>query len=135
MMENNLPEPPAIIELRRDAEAIARLRLYGDDCAMMGWTGDYRSNSPVVAFLAKSEASNTSTIKAVEILLEQPSEAIYLWSVEFLKQDTMKLAEFLSTTCPDLAQRFPNILVADGDEPETPQQFHAKLLSFVIRVS
>ena len=135
MMETNPQEPPAIIELRRDAQAIAWLRLYGDDCAMVGWTGDYRSSAPVVAFLAKSEASNTNTIKAVEILLEQTSEANYHWSVEFLKQDAMKLAEFLSTTCPDLAKRFPNILVADGDEPVTPQQFHAKLLSFVIRVS
>lgn len=135
MMETNPQEPPAVIELRRDAQAIALLRLYGDDCAMMGWTGDYRSSVPVVAFLAKSEASNTTTIKAVEILLEQTSEVNYRWSVEFFKQDAMKLAEFLSTTCPDLAKRFPNVLVADGDAPETPQQFHAKLLSFVIRVS
>ena len=65
-METNLQEPPAIIELRRDAQAIARLGLYGDDCVMMGWTGDYRSSAPVVAFLAKSEASNTTTIKAVK---------------------------------------------------------------------
>jgi hypothetical protein len=135
MIEINPQEPPAIIELHNDAQGIAQLRLYGDDCALMGWTGDYKSSAPVAAFLAKAEASNTDAAKAVEILLEQTSEAFYHWRLEFLEQDTMKLAEFLSITCPDLNQRFPDFLVADGDEPKTPQQFQMKLLSFVIRLS
>jgi hypothetical protein len=34
-----------------------------------------------------------------------------------------------------LALRFREILVADGDEPTTPEQVHTRLLSFRIRLS
>lgn len=135
MFDVDLPEPSAIVELREDARAIARLRLYGDDCVLMGWAGDYNSTVPVAAFLAKSEASNTDPAKAVTILLEQTGEESDLWRREYLDQDTMKLAEFLSITCPALAQSFPDILVANGQEPKTTQQFHEKLLSFMIKFS
>lgn len=135
MIEIALQEPLAIVELREDAEAIARLRLYGDDCVLMGWTGDFKSGAPVAAFLAKAEASNTDPAKAVKILLEQTDVEFDHWRLEYLDQDTMKLAEFLSITCPDLARRFPDVLVADGEEPKTPQHFHTRLLSFTVRLS
>lgn len=134
MNEIALQEPPAIVELREDAKAIAWLRLYGDDCVLMGWTGDYKSSAPVAVFLAKAEASNTDPANAVKILLEQTVEEFDHWRLEYLDQDTMKLAGFLSTTCPDLGRRFPDVLVADGDEPRTPQQFQMRLLSFMIRL-
>jgi hypothetical protein len=135
MIEIDLQEPPAIIELRDDAKAIARLRLYGDDCVLMGWTGDYKSVAPVAAFLAKAEALNVPQARAVTVLLEQTDDESARWRLEYLQQDSTKLAEFLSVTCPALALRFPEVLVADGDEPTTPEQFNTRLLNFTIRLS
>lgn len=135
MIQIDLQEPPAIVELRDDAKAVARLRLYRDDCVLMGWAGDHKSGAPVAAFLAKAEGLNTEPAEAVKILLEQTDEESELWRLEYLDHDTMKLAEFLSINCPVLALRFPEVLLSDGDEPKTPQQFHTRLLSFVIRLS
>jgi hypothetical protein len=135
MIEIDLQEPPAIIELRADAKAIAQLRLYGDDCVLMGWTGDYKSVAPVAAFLAKAEALDVDPPRAVTVLLEQTDEESAWWRQEYLQRDSSRLAEFLSVRCPALALRFPEVLVADGDEPTTPDQFNARLLSFVIRLS
>ena len=135
MIEIDLQEPPAIVELRDDAKAIARLRLYGDDCVLMGWAGDYKSGAPVAAFLAKAEALNVDQAGAVRLLLEQTEDESARWRREYLQQDSMKLAGFLSVNCPALALRFREILVADGDEPTTPEQFHTRLLSFRIRLS
>ena len=120
MIEIDLQEPPAIVELRDDAKAIAQLRLYGDDCVLMGWAGDYKSGAPVAAFLAKAEALNVDQAGAVRLLLEQTEDESARWRREYLQQDSMKLAGFLSVNCPALALRFGEILVADGDEPTTP---------------
>ncbi len=135
MIEIDLHEPPAIIELRDDAKAIARLRLYGDDCVLMGWTGDYKSDAPVAALLAKAEVLNVDQARAVTILLEQTADEFDGWHQAYVQKDPMKLAEFLSISCPALAVRFPEVLVADGDEPTTPEQFHTRMLSFIVRLS
>ena len=130
MIEIDLHEPPAIVELRNDATAIARLRLYGDDCVLMGWTGAYKSDAPVSAFLTKAETLRVDRARAVTMLLEHADIELNHWHWTFASQNLEKLAEFLSVSCPELATRFPEVLVADGDVPTTPDQFHAKLLSF-----
>lgn len=76
MAEVDIHTPPAIIELRDEAKAIARLRLYGDDCVLMGWTGDYRSEAPVAVFLQKADALVVDQAEAVTILLEQTQSEV-----------------------------------------------------------
>lgn len=134
MIEIELQEPPAIVELRNDAGAIARLRLYGDDCVLMGWTGEWKSDAPVTAFLAKGEALNVDLGRAVAILLEQAEYEMSAWRSGYIQNGSTNLAEFLSINCPALAAHFPATLVADGDEPTTAEQFHARMLRFTIRL-
>lgn len=134
MIAIDVQTPPAIIELRDDAEAIARLRLYGDDCLLMGWTGDYKSDAPVAVFLDKADDFLVDRAQAVTILLEQTENEIADWGMKYVHGASRELAEFLSATCPALAQRFPEVLIADGDEPMTPEQFHTRMLSFIVKL-
>lgn len=135
MFEIAIQQPPAISGIREDAKAVARLRVYGDDCVLMGWTGDYRSDAPVAVFLSKAEDGNISLTQAVTVLLEEMQSELDDWRMHYGQGASPQLADFLSATCPDLARRFPEMLVADGDEPITPEQFHAKMLTFTIRLS
>lgn len=135
MIVIDVQTPPAIIELHDDAKAIARLRLYGDDCLLMGWAGDYKSDTVVAVFLEKASALSVDHAQAVTILLEQTQSEVADWRMENAQNDTTRLAEFLSVACPALAQRFPKALAADGDEPTTPEQFRAKMLNFRITLS
>ena len=134
MIAIDVQTPPAIIELRADAEAIARLRLYGDDCVLMGWTGDYKRDAPVAVFLDKADGLLVDRAQAVTILLEQTENEVTDWRMKYVHGEPRELAEFLSVTCPALAQRFPETLNADGDEPTTPEQFHTRMLNFAAQL-
>jgi hypothetical protein len=134
MFEIAIQEPPAVSGLREEAKAIAQLRLYGDDCVLMGWTGNYRNDAPVAVFLSKADDASVSHPKAVTVLLEETQSEVADWRLKYGQGASPQLAEFLSATCPDLARRFPGVFVADGDEPITPEQFHAKMLTFTIRL-
>lgn len=107
MFEFVSQQPPAIIALRDDARAIARLRLYGDDCVLMGWTGNYKSDAPVAVFLGKADVGNVSHSEAVAVLLEETQIAINERHVGYAQGISLELAAFLSVTCPELARRFP----------------------------
>lgn len=135
MFEIAIQQPPVISVLGEDAKAIARLRVYGDDCVLMGWTGNYRSDAPVAVFLRKADDGGVSHTQALTVLLEETQSEFADWHIRYGQGASAQLAEFLSIACPDLARRFPEVLAADGDEPITPEQFHTKMLTFTIRLS
>lgn len=89
----------------------------------------------MAVFLGRADEGGVPHPQAVTILLEETQGQLADWQMKYAGGAPENLAGFLSVTCPALADRFPDILVADGDEPVTPEQFQARMLTFTIRLS